>query len=62
MNKDLEREGAIQGLGGGKAKAPIGDLKADIKKIQLSGFVDSQVQINRANRLVEGINELSIKK
>ncbi|MDY0036652.1 MAG: BON domain-containing protein [Zoogloea oleivorans] len=38
-------------------------------EVQLSGFVDSQVQIDRANRLVEGvdgvskvINELSIKK
>lgn len=30
-NKDLEREGAIQGLGG-KAQAAVGDLKADIKK------------------------------
>lgn len=38
-------------------------------EVQLSSFVDSQVQIDRANRLVEGvdgvskvINELSIKK
>lgn len=38
-------------------------------EVQLSGFVDSQVQIDRANRLVEGvdgvskvISELSIKK
>ncbi len=30
-NKDLERKGAIQGLGG-KAQAAVGDLKADIKK------------------------------
>lgn len=31
-NKDLEREGVVQGLGG-KAQAAVGDLKADIKKI-----------------------------
>ncbi len=30
-NKDLELEGAVQGLGG-KAQAAVGDLKADIKK------------------------------
>lgn len=31
-NKDLEREGVVQGLGG-KTQAAVGDLKADIKKI-----------------------------
>lgn len=30
-NKDLELEGAVQGIGG-KAQAAVGDLKADIKK------------------------------